>query len=587
MSATNKEIAARLEEIGTLLRLAGANEFKAIAFDRASRTIETYDKPVFLHVEAGTLTSIPGIGASIANDITAYVNTGHIPVLEELAALIPPGLLKWLDISGLGPKKIHKIHEALGITELDELKEACSDGRVAGLAGMGAKSAEKILKSIEWMMTFADRCRQDEALDIAQSIADELRGYPGVEQLDIAGSLRRKLETIGDIDILVAATPESVVGLFDLFVAHPMVVEVLSRGDSKCSARTTSGRQVDVKIVPSASFPAAMMYFTGSKDHNVAVRQRARDRGMTLNEYGLYKLTSTGELDINQPVPFTSEADIYRHVDLDFIPPELREDRGEFEWIKTHKAEDLVELSDIRGILHAHSTWSDGSYSIKEMALACISAGYSYLGLTDHSRAAAYANGLDANRVFAQWKEIDALNDSFAKNNIPFQVLKGIESDILTDGSLDYESDVLAGFDFIIASVHSSLDMPPDAMLNRFKRAVDNPYCRIIGHPTGRLLLKRDGNPFDMHALIEHAAAAGVAIEINASPWRLDLDWRYGKSARDAGLMSAICPDAHDTEGINDVHFGLGIARKAGFTKDYILNAKSVDDLLTHFRKRG
>ncbi len=587
MSATNKDIAARLEEIGTLLRLAGANEFKAIAFDKASRTVETYEKPVFQHVEAGTLTSIPGIGASIASDITAYVTTGRIPVLDELTASIPAGLLKWLDISGLGPKKIHKIHTALGITELDELKAACVDGRVAALDGMGAKSADKILKSIEWMMTFADRCRQDEAEAIAQSIADELAGFPGVERLEIAGSLRRKLETIGDIDILVAATPESVVGLFDLFVAHPMVLEVLSRGDSKCSVRTTSGRQVDVKIVPSASFPAAMMYFTGSKAHNVAVRQRARDRGMTLNEYGLYKLTPTGELDDNQPVPFASEADIYRHVDLDFIPPELREDRGEFEWIKSNKAADLVDTTDIRGVLHAHSTWSDGSYSIKDMALACISAGYSYLGLTDHSRAAAYANGLDAKRVYAQWAEIDELNESFDKNGIPFHVFKGIESDILIDGSLDYPDEILSGFDFIIASVHSSLDMAPEAMLNRFKRAVDNKYCRIIGHPTGRLLLKRDGNPFDMDALIEHAAAAGVAIEINASPYRLDLDWRHGRKAREAGLMSAICPDAHDTEGIDDVRFGVGIARKAGFSKDHILNTRSVDDLLTHFKKRG
>lgn len=587
MAATNKEIAGQLEHIGTLLRLSGANEFKAIAFDKASRTIETYEKPVFQHVEAGTLTSIPGIGASIAADITWYVTTGRIPVLEELTAQIPAGLIRWLDISGLGPKKIHKIHSALGITEFDELKAACADGSVAALDGMGAKSAEKILKSIDWMMTFADRCRIDEAEAIADTLVAELSTFPGVERLEVAGSLRRRLETIGDIDLLVSASSESMPGLFDRFNTHPMVLEVLARGDTKSSVRTTSGRQVDLRIVDKTAFSAALMYFTGSKEHNVAMRQRARDKGLTLNEYGLFKLTPEGEADLTQPIRFESEADLYREIGVDFIPPELREDRGEFEWIKTHKPEDLVTETDIRGVLHAHSTWSDGSYSIKDMALACISAGYSYLGLTDHSPAAAYANGLDAKRVYAQWAEIDELNESFAKNHIPFQVFKGIESDILTDGSLDYPDDILAGFDFIIASVHSSLDMAPEAMLNRFKRAVDNPHCTIVGHPTGRLLLKRDGNPFDMDALIEHASAAGVAIEINASPWRLDLDWRHGRKAREAGLMSSICPDAHDTEGIADIRFGVGVARKAGYTKSRILNTMSTDDIRTYFSSRG
>lgn len=587
MAVTNKEISAQLEHIGTLLRLSGANEFKAIAFDKAARTIEAFHVPVFQHVEAGTLTSIPGIGASIAADITSYVTTGRIPVLQELTAQIPAGLIRWLDISGLGPKKIHKIHSELGITELDELKAACADGRVAALDGMGAKSAEKILKSIDWMMSFADRCRIDEAEAIADTLVAELSGFPGVERLEVAGSLRRRLETIGDIDLLVSAAPESVSGLFDRFNTHPMVVEVLARGDTKSSVRTTSGRQVDLRIVDKSAFPAALMYFTGSKEHNVAMRQRARDKGLTLNEYGLFRLTTEGDADLTQPIPFETETDLYREIGVAFIPPELREDRGEFEWISAHKPEDLVTEADIRGVLHAHSTWSDGSSSIKDMALACISAGYSYLGLTDHSRAAAYANGLDANRVMAQWAEIDEMNESFDKNGIPFHVFKGIESDILADGRLDYPDDVLSGFDFVIASVHSSLDMAPEAMLNRFKRAVDNRHCTIIGHPTGRLLLKRDGNPFDMDSLIEHASAAGVAIEINASPWRLDLDWRHGRKARETGLMSSICPDAHDTEGIADIRFGVGVARKAGFTTSHILNTMSTDDIRTYFSSRG
>lgn len=586
MPATNKDIAARLEEMGTLLRLAGANEFKAIAFDKAARTLETLDEPVFMRVEAGTLTGIPGIGASIAADIREYVTTGRITALEELRSSIPPGLIRWLDISGLGPKKIRKIHEELGITGLADLKAACSDGRVAALAGMGAKSAEKILKSIEWMELFADRCRIDEAAAIAAEMKRVIEAMPGVKRVEIAGSLRRRLETIGDIDLLVSAEPGTVEALFDAIVSQPMVLEVLARGPSKCSVRTDTGRQVDVRIVESAVFPATLMYFTGSKAHNVAMRQRARDRGLTLNEYGLFPLTPDGEADLSKPLPFASEADLYSLLGESWIPPELREDRGEFEWSASSKAGDLVTEADIRGVLHAHSTWSDGETSIETMAMACMAAGYSYLGITDHSRTAAYANGLDTDRVFAQWKEIDALNERFTKDGIGFSIFKGIESDILTDGRLDYPDEVLAGFDFVIGSVHSVLDMPPDAMLERFKRAVDNRHLRMIGHPTGRLLLKREGNPFDLEALIRHAAEAGVAIEINANPWRLDLDWRHGRLARACGLMSAVCPDAHEPAGIADITYGVGIARKAGFTPGHILNTKSAEALSAWFQNR-
>lgn len=586
MAATNKDIAARLEEMGTLLRLAGANEFKAIAFDKAARTIEAFDGPVAGMARSGELTGIPGIGASIASDIREYVETGRILALDDLKASIPGGLIRWLDISGLGPKKIRKIHEELGITELADLKAACADGRVAAISGMGAKSAEKILKSIEWMERFADRCRIDEAASISSSMRQVIETLPGVTRVEIAGSLRRRLETIGDIDLLVSAAPEAVETLFDAIVAQPMVMEILARGPSKCSIRTDSGRQVDVRIVDDAVFPATLMYFTGSKAHNVAMRQRARDRGLTLNEYGLFPLTPDGEADLSRPLPFASEEDLYRHLGESWIPPELREDRGEFEWSATHQAGDLVRESDIRGVLHAHSTWSDGETSIETMARACIGAGYAYLGITDHSRTAAYANGLDIDRVHAQWREIDALNSRFASEGVDFRVFKGIESDILTDGRLDYPDEVLAGFDFVIGSVHSVLDMAPEAMLDRFKRAVDNRHLRIIGHPTGRLLLRREGNAFDLEALIRYASDAGVAIEINASPWRLDLDWRHGRLARQCGLLSAVCPDAHEPEGIADITYGVGIARKAGFTAAHILNTKSAAELSAWFQNR-
>ncbi|MCH8523587.1 MAG: DNA polymerase/3'-5' exonuclease PolX [Balneolales bacterium] len=583
MSFTNKDVAELLEEIGILLRLDGANDFKAIAFDRAARTMESLDTPIATLVENNEVTSIKGIGKSIADDIYALFETGEIPALVSLRNKVPKDLVRWLDISGMGPKKVYKIHKELGITTLDELKARCEDGSVAALAGMGEKSAEKILKSIAWMEQFAERCRLDEAQIIADRMVALLKDKPGVKEIAVAGSFRRSMETIGDIDILIGADAGDAAPLFDAFTSHESVLEVLGRGDTKSSVRSREGRQVDLRIVKPEQFPAALMYFTGSKEHNVALRQRARERQMALNEYGLFKLGSDGNTDFDQPVDYTSEADIYRKLGMSWVPPELREDRGEVAWFAEHETADLVEATDIKGVLHAHSTWSDGKYSIEDMARACIERGYEYLGLTDHSRTAAYAGGLDARRVQQQWKEIDALNEQFDKEGVRFRVFKGIESDILADGSLDYETDILKGFDFIIASVHFSLDMPVDKMLDRLSRAVENPYTTILGHPTGRLLLKRDGNKVDLNPVIERAAAAGTAIEINANPWRLDLDWRYGNKAQEAGLLTAVCPDAHSTSGIDDMEFGVRIARKARFDAARVLNTLSIEQLADHF----
>ncbi|MCH8496386.1 MAG: DNA polymerase/3'-5' exonuclease PolX [Balneolales bacterium] len=584
MNYTNKDIAALLEEIGILLRLDGANDFKAIAFDRAARTIESLDEPVSTLIDDRQVTNIKGIGKSIADDIYALFETGEIPALISLRKKVSEDLVRWLDISGMGPKKVYKIHKELGITTLEELKAKCEDGSVASLAGMGAKSAEKILKSIAWMEQYAERCRLDEAQSIADRMLALLEHKPGVKEISVAGSIRRNLETIGDIDILVGADASDAPALFETFTSDPGVVEILGQGETKSSVRTTEGRQVDLRIVKPSQFPAALMYFTGSKEHNVALRQRARDQGMALNEYGLFKLDEKGSTDFEKPIDYTSEADIYKKLGMSWVPPELREDRGEVDFFTKNEKADLVELSDIQGVLHAHSTWSDGKYSIQEMADACLDRGYSYLGLTDHSRTAAYAGGLDVGRVQQQWKEIDAINEKFAKNGVNFRVFKGIESDILADGSLDYSDDILKGFDFIIASVHFSLDMPAEKMHERLMRAVENPYTTILGHPTGRLLLKRDGSKVDLNPIIEAAAKAGTAIEINANPWRLDLDWRYGNKAKDAGLLTAVCPDAHSTEGIDDMQFGVKIARKAKFDKARVLNTKSVDEIEAHFR---
>lgn len=586
MAINNKDIARKLEEIGTMMRLAGENDFRAIAFDRAARSIETLQEPINTYIDNRTLIDIKGIGKSIAEDIYAYVDTGEIPVLEDLKKRVPKGLMQWLNISGLGPKNILKIHRELDITTIDELKEKCKDGSVASLPGLGQKSADKILKSIEWMEQFSERCRLDEAMEAAEPIFEYMKKQPGVKQISIAGSLRRRKETIGDIDLLIGADPKDAAKLLDIFTRHPKVTEILGKGETKSSIRTEEGRQVDLRVVKPEQFPAALMYFTGSKEHNVVMRQRARERDMALNEYGLFKLDKKGNTDFDQPVSYSSEDDIYQKLDLHFVPPELREDMGEFDYFEKHKKADLLEESDIRGVLHAHSNWSDGQKTIREMAEACMKRGYEYLGLTDHSKAAAYANGLSVDRLKEQWKEIDELNDEFKKAGKKFHILKGIESDILGNGSLDYPDEILKQFDFVIASIHSALEMPHDKMMKRIKKAIANPYTCILGHPTGRLLLKRDEGQMDMNELVEYAAKHHTAIEINANPYRLDLDWRLGNKAREVGLMSAICPDAHTEEGLDDIKYGVYIARKARFNKDMILNARPLDELMKWFEEK-
>lgn len=586
MPVTNNEIAEKLREIYRLMQLAGENRFRAIAFDRAAQTIESLNEDINEYIESDTLTDIKGIGNSIAEDIKSYAGTGEIEVLVALRERIPEGVIQWLNISGLGPKNIAKIHKELEISTLQELKEACKDGRVAKLDGLGEKSAQKILKSIEWMEQFEERCRLDEATEIAKPMFNFLKELEGVKHIEIAGSLRRSKETIGDIDILIGAEKKYIDTIFDAFVSHNLVVEVLGRGDTKSSIRTREGRQVDLRIVKPEQFPAALMYFTGSKEHNVVMRQRARERGLSLNEYGLFELNEDGDTDFDRPIDYRSEQDIYKNLDLNFVPPELREDRGEFQYFGQHEDMPLVTDDDIKGIIHAHSTWSDGKYSIEDMADACIERGYEYLGLTDHSQTAAYAGGLTVDQIKEQWDEIYRLNEGYESKGRNFKIFRGIESDILSDGSLDYEDEILEQFDFVIASVHNGLDMSRKKMMERFENAIKNPYTRIIGHPTGRLLLKRDGSDLDMNELIELAAEHNTAIEINANPWRLDLDWRHGNKAREVGLMSSINPDAHSIEGIDYITYGIKIARKGKFEKERILNTKTSVEMADWFKSR-
>ncbi|MCH8510417.1 MAG: DNA polymerase/3'-5' exonuclease PolX [Kiritimatiellae bacterium] len=558
-----------LQRTAELLRLSGASDFKAIAYENASAVVESEGEALRDRDSEASLKELPNIGSSIAKDLHAYMETGRLPALEELEAQIPAALIEWLDISGLGPKRAAKIHKALDITTLTELQAAIEDGRVADLPGFGKKSAEKILEAIQWRAQHADRCRYDEALALAETAREQLKKVDGLRKLEIAGSLRRCRETIGDLDFLsVCDEPED---LHACFRSLPEVTEVLAAGATKSSVRVGNGRQMDLRTVESKSFAAALLYFTGSKEHNVFLRGRAREKNLTLNEYGLYPLKE-GEADREHPLPCETEAELYAALDLPYTPPELRE--GPYETlIRNHQLPNLVTENDLQGILHAHSTWSDGADDIETMARACLNQGYKYLGITDHSKSAGYAGGLSIERVQAQWKEIDALNQKFKDEGVDFTVYKGMESDILIDGRLDYPDEILEGFDFVIASLHSQLDQEVSAMQARVETALRHPAVTLLGHPTARLLLKREGAKLQMEAIIRLAAERGVGIELNCTPQRMELDWRWGALAAEVGLKTAICPDAHAVAEIQQAKtYGIPLARKAAFTAKRILN---------------
>ncbi|MGA0368361.1 MAG: DNA polymerase/3'-5' exonuclease PolX [Kiritimatiellia bacterium] len=561
-----------LQRTADLLRLSGANDFKAGAWEKAAAIVEQEGEALRFRNSEASLQELPGIGKSLAAEIHHFMEKGSLPQLEELEKNLPEGLIDWLNISGLGPKRAAKIHKELNISRLEDLKTALEDGRVAGLSGFGAKSAKKILNALTWMEGSGERCLLEEAMNLAEAVRNLLRNSPGLLKLESAGSLRRSRESIGDLDFLACVEGDAS-ELHRIFCEWEEVVEVLAQGETKSSVRVRQGRQLDLRSVAPSAFPAALIYFTGSKEHNVFLRGRAREKGWTLNEYGLYPLVE-GEADREHPIPLPDEPSLYAKLDLPFTPPELREQVYQ-PWIEAQNLPTLVEAEDLRGILHAHSTWSDGKNSLEEMAQACIDLGYSYLGISDHSQSAFYAGGLKPKAVEAQWKEIEMLNARFADEGKDFKIFKGIESDIRADGSLDYDDDLLTGFNFVIASIHGQMDMEAAAMQERVEKAIQHPSCTILGHPTARLLLQRPGIKLDMEAVIRLAAKKGVAIEINAAPPRLELDWRWGKLAREVGLCTAICPDAHSIDQLMRMtRYGIPIARKAGFDAVRILNCR-------------
>jgi len=566
---TNKQVAQVLEEIAVLLELQGENPFKARAYTNAARKIEQFEGDIADLVAEKRLREIPGLGDALERKITELVTTGRLEYLEGLRSQFPAGLFELFAIPGLGARRIRQLYEEAGVASLDALESAIVEGRLAGLRGFGARMIERIGEGIAFARLHQGQYHVDQGQREAERLCAALRDTPGVRRLSVAGSLRRRKEVIKDIDILASSTePEA---LMARFTEAEGVANVTNRGDTKSGVVLKSGIAADLRVVSDEQFPFALAYFTGSREHNVVMRQRARERGLKLNEYGLFR----GD----EPVPCADEAAIHAALGLPYIPPELREDMGEFALEVTPR---LVEREDLRGVVHVHSTYSDGTATIAQMAAAARERSYGYLVLADHSQSAAYAGGLTSEAVKRQHGEIDALN----RKEKGFRVVKGIESDIRTDGSLDYDEDVLRSFEVVIASVHSRLDMAIEEATARVVRAVEHPCTTILGHPTGRLLLMRQGYPLDFDRVFDACRANRVAIEINANPSRLDLDWRLVRRARDRGVMLVIGPDAHEVGGLDDVAYGLGIARKGWLGPDDVLNTRTVEAFLA-WRESG
>ncbi len=582
---TKNEIAEVLEEIAVLLELKGENPFKIRAYSAGARVLESIETDEFTRLVAeGKLDSVKGIGTALAQKIGELHATGRLEFFDKLQASIAPGLVDMLEVPGLGAKKIKTLHDKLGIDTIEALARACAEGKVAELAGFGAKSQEKIAEGIRNREAYGKRHLWWLAHEVAQPIVAGLRERPEVERAEAAGSLRRGLETVGDLDFIVASRePEPVMAWF---CALPEVKEVTARGETKSSVRFESGLQADLRIVPPDQFVFALHHFTGSKDHNVALRQRALERGLSLSEWGLVPAKGEGtakeKAERGESVTVQDEADLFRHLGLAFVPPALREGLGEIELAENDQLPALIELSDLRGAFHNHTTASDGRNTLAEMTAAAEKLGWEYLGIADHSKASYQANGLDEERLRKQIAEIRAQNEA---GKFKVHVFAGSEVDILTDGTLDFADAVLAQLDYVVASVHNALGQSEDDMTRRIIRAIENPHVTMLGHPTGRLLLRREASKVDLAKIIDAAIANETIIELNASPWRLDLDWRWWRKAAERGLVCAINPDAHECAGLEHVAAGINAARKGGLRAEHVLNTRPLAEVQTRFRR--
>jgi DNA polymerase (family 10) len=577
-----EKVAAILVEIGTLLELKGENPFKTRAYTNAARALESLDEPLEKLVAEDRLGEIKGIGEGIQKKVTELVTTGKLLYYEALQASMAPGLVELLQIPTLGPKKIKALHDKLGIASIDQLEQACKEGRVASLDGFGEKTQQNLLDGIHRRRTYAARHLVSDALEVAEPLLESLRQHPDVIRCGIGGSLRRFRETIGDVDFLVSSRKPA--NVINFFTHQPGILSVNAQGETKASVVLQGGIQADLRVVNDTEFPYALAYFTGGKEHNIIMRQRAIQRGLRLNEYGLFK-SKEETRDPKLLVPCQSEEEIFAQLGLAYVPPELREDHGEFAAAERGDLPRLIEWTDLKGSLHNHSTWSDGHSPPAEIAARMQELGCDYWAITDHSKASFQANGLDATRLREEVKEIKKVNEQLAKEGSDFRLLTGVEVDILKDG-LDLDDEMLSELDVVVASVHQSFAQSEAELTKRLIGAAENPYVHMLGHLTGRLLLERDGFKVDHKAVIDACARTGTWIELNANPYRFDMDWRHWPYAKSQGVRCVINCDAHRTEHAGYLRLGAGIARKGWLTKEDIVNTLPWPALLKELQKK-
>jgi DNA polymerase (family 10) len=578
----NHTLAKMFSTMAAVLEIRGEPVFKAIAFSKVGRLIDDMSFDLQEEVKKGTLETIEGIGKSSRKIIEEFVKTGISTDYNELITTIPTGLIELLQIPGLGPKTIRLLWKERDIKNIDELAVAIDAGQLAGLKGIGEKKIEQIRQGLAMRETAGKRVGIVDAMEVVLGMLDRVRSFKGVKQAELAGSIRRRKETIGDADIIAAVDdPKTMAQLSSHFVSSPGVKQVLGEGETKASVMMESGLQIDLRVVPTDHFGVALLYFTGSKDHNVKLRGIAQDKRLTLNEWGLYRIDDWEKAKKeNKAAPYATpklknyasktEADVYEALDLRFIDPELREDRGEVDLARQNKLPTLITAADIRGELHCHTTASDGMHSIEEMANAAKALGYEYIVITDHSKSQAIAHGLDAARLLKHAEEVRKI----ASKLKGITLMIGTEVDILSDGKLDYEDDVLKELDFVVASPHHALRQETDKATARILRAIENKYVNVIGHPTGRLINQRVGLEYDWKKVFEAAATSGTAMEINAGWPRLDLNDNLARMAIAAGVTLTIDTDAHHIDSLKEVEYGVWVARRAGAEKKHVLNAQ-------------
>jgi len=572
MPVHNADITAIFEEIADLLEIEGANLFRIRAYRNAARILGDLSKEARVLVERGDdLTRLPGIGVDLAAKISEIVSSGHCSLLERLRRELPPAITELLKIPGLGPKRVKALYHDLNVQTVEQLQRAAQDGRIRALHGFGEKTEQNILQAVQAHASQSRRFKLATAAQYAETLRASLQAIPGVQQVTVAGSFRRMRETVGDLDILVTATPESQV--MQRFTAYDEVAEVFSAGETRASILLKCGMQVDLRVVAQQSYGAALHYFTGSKAHNIAIRRIAQQLGLKVNEYGVFRGA--------QRIAGDSEESVYRAVGLPYIPPELREDRGEIEAARAGRLPKLVELSDLKGDLHAHTKASDGHDTLREMALAAEAMGLEYLAITEHSRRLTVAHGLDPLQLARQCDEIDRLNAQLDG----ITLLKGIEVDILEDGSLDLPDTVLERLDLVVGAVHSRFDLSRAKQTERILRAMDHPHFTLLAHPSGRLIEKREPYDVDMLRIIRHAKQRGCFLELNAHPERLDLLDSHCQSAREEGVLVSIDSDAHSTFDFANLRYGVGQARRGWLEKTDVLNTRPLAALRKLLRR--